>query len=517
MNTNKKNDSIDDVRVKQINPQKELSDLEKTAILQFEIDKEEQLSKTTQFKLLNASKKKQKKSVRNSDLDLPLLKNDEDNFEMPKLKPTFTETIKLKLSDLRDNIDENKENKSLYDTVILKLDDIINNNSSLKMKSSKKVTSIEKTKRHKKKHHLFKARDITKMKKIHLNVDSEEYGRQLYNLNKIALNNLSNMPIKKVKTRKYSTLKKLEKIDKVHVSKKNYEKYQKQLNKFAIDKLYYKLAPKESNKYKLYKACVFLSLFIFLMTSVVILNWAIQGIKINKLSNDMSESTPIKKIDEGVIVNVEEPVTDNNVEIKESLYWKYLNTPLSSVDLTELYKENNDTVGWLIVKNTNINYPVVQTTNNDYYLTHAFDKTSNSAGWVYADFRDNFTDFNNNMVIYGHGRKDKVMFGSLTNTLDSNWYKNTDNQIIQLSTINYNTMWQIFSIYKVPAESYYITTDFSDDESFNKFLATMKERSIYDFNIKLTKDDKILTLSTCYNDNGIRLVVQAKLVKIQER
>ena len=78
-------------------------------------------------------------------------------------------------------------------------------------------------------------------------------------------------------------------------------------------------------------------------------------------------------------------------------------------------------------------------------------------------------------------------------------------------------MWQIFAIYKVEAESYYITTDFADADAYTKFLNEMKSRSIYDFGINLNKDDKILTLSTCYNDSGIRLVVQAKLVKMQTR
>jgi sortase B len=78
-------------------------------------------------------------------------------------------------------------------------------------------------------------------------------------------------------------------------------------------------------------------------------------------------------------------------------------------------------------------------------------------------------------------------------------------------------MWQIISIYKIEAESYYITTDFSSTESFLKFGQTMLDRSIYDFGVDVNEDDKLLTLSTCYNDNGIRLVVQAKLVKIQER
>ena len=235
----------------------------------------------------------------------------------------------------------------------------------------------------------------------------------------------------------------------------------------------------------------------------------------------MVDDAPVIETNEGELFNIEEPPLepemDEEYSDKKSMYWQYLNTPLSSVDFTNLLKQNKDTIGWLIVNNTNVNYPVVQTTNNDYYLKHAFDRSSNSAGWVYADFRNNFDDLSKNTVIYAHGRKDKVMFGSLTNTLNSKWYKNKDNQIIQFSTLKYNTMWQIFAIYKYEAESYYITTDFSSDESFMEFAKTMKNRSIYDFGIDLNKDDKILTLSTCYNDNGIRLVVQAKLVKIQER
>ena len=109
------------------------------------------------------------------------------------------------------------------------------------------------------------------------------------------------------------------------------------------------------------------------------------------------------------------------------------------------------------------------------------------------------------------------MFGSLVNTLNKDWYTDSDNQIIQLSTLGYDTMWQVFSVYKIKAESYYITTDFSSDASYQTFINEMKNRSIYDFNVDVTIDDKLLTLSTCYNDYGMRLVVQAKLVKIQKK
>mgnify|MGYP002620066906 CR=1 FL=1 len=497
-----------DVKIKQINPQKKLSDLEKTAIMQFKIEQQEELSKTSQFKLLNKRKK--------------------NDIELPKKKVSLTDTIKLKISDLREAVDKKnmdlpklKQRKSLYDTVIIKLDDIINKNSSLKNIRSKKVLKIEEPV-YKKKFHLFKPKDITKAKEIHINVDSEEFGRQLYNLNKIALTTLSKDRPKIV--RRYSTLAKLSNMERIHISKQDYAKYERKLNRFAIEKLYYKLAPKESKKYKLYKYSVMVSGMVFVITSAIILNWFIQGLSINRLSHSLTEDTPIVETIEGDLVNIEpdpeevpEPEKQEEYSNKNTLYWKYLNTPLSSVDFSSLLKENKDTVGWIIVNNTNVNYPVVQANDNDYYLQHDFNKKRNSAGWVFADFRDDFSNFNQNMVIYAHGRKDKVMFGSLTNTLQKKWYTNLDNQIIQLSTIKYNTMWQIFAIYKVEAESYYITTDFSSDESFENFIQTMKDRSIYDFGVDVNKDDKLLTLSTCYNDNGIRLVVQAKLVKIQER
>lgn len=513
MDENKKQiiDNSSDVHIEQVNPRTELNDLEKTAILQFKLDKEEELSKTTQFKMLNS---KSSSSQINSKKNVGL-----------------TDTIKIKISDLRAAIEAQElempslKKKSLYDTVIIKLDDLINNRSSLSRYHTQKVTKVEEPAGYKKKVHIKRARDITKDGNVKLNVDSEEFGRQLYNLNKIALNELSSKRPNKV--RKYNTLSKIQGIEKVHVSKNNYLKYQQKLQKFAINKLYYKLAPKESSKYKLYKYSVILSSMVFIVTSLVIANWFIQGVSINNLSNSLIEDAPIVQIDDGEIIESEilveepaavpEPETNEEYSNKKSQYWKYLNTPLSSVDFTELVKQNSDTVGWLIVNNTNINYPVVQTTNNDYYLKHAFDKSSNSAGWVYADFRDDFNELSKNTVIYAHGRKDKVMFGSLTNTLKSSWYKNQDNQIIQFSTLKYNTMWQIISIYKIQAESYYITTDFSSDESFMTFANTMLSRSIYDFGVDITEDDKLLTLSTCYNDNGIRLVVQAKLVKIQER
>ncbi len=545
MDKNTKTTNDNNIHIEQVNSTPKLNDLERQELLNYvNQEKEEKLSKTQQFKALNAKAlnkddnniKIKTKNNKKEDLSKTNLfkilnsKNNTQDIELPKKSISLGETIRIKISDLRAKVDEKNElpnlkrKKSLYDTVVIKLDDLINNRKALKTYKSNKVTNIENAKIDNK-HHLFKPRNILKMKDIKINVDSEEFGRQLYNLNKLALINLSNS--KKTKVRKSISNIRIGKIEKININKNNYLKYQTQLNAFAINKLYYKFAPKETKKYKIYKYSVILSSIVFFMTNVAIINWFVQGMQITSISNGLSEDISIETVpNEGEIYNIlpEETPEVGDITEEESkkndkfaLYWKYVNTPLSSVDFTDLLKQNKDTVGWLIVNNTKVNYPVVQSNDNSYYLSHAYDKSKNIAGWIFADFRDNFDNFNNNMVIYGHGRKDNLMFGSLGKVLNKNWYTNKDNQLIQLSTVKYNTMWQIFAIYKIKAESYYITTDFSSDESFEKFLQTMKSRSIYDFGIDVNKDDKILTLSTCYNTNGIRIVVQAKLVKIQER
>lgn len=528
-----------DVHIEQVNKQRELNDLEKTAVMQFLIDEQEKdLSKTQQLKILNSKKKKvvtefELPKMESTKSTLPK-KEISSEIEMPKKVNNLTDTIRIKLSDLRaavqkreqEALEKEKEvtkKKSLYDTIIIKLDDIINNRKALKSVGSLKVVDVQIPLYGDSKKSV-RVKDITKAKEFKLNVDSIEFMSQLRNLNVIALNKLSSK--KTIDVRKNSDYKKNHAFEKIKVPKEDYLAFKDELTEFAIDKLYYQYALKETKKYKMYKASVALSVLVFLVTSLVIFSWFVQGVTINNLSNSLTEVAPVEKVEDGTLINVElvediptseDGTLDKETVKKNDMYWQYLNTPLSSIDFTQLLKQNKDTVGWLIVNNTNINYPVVQTTNNDYYLKHAFDRSKNYAGWVYADFRNNFDTLSKNTVIYAHGRKDGVMFGSLNNALKKNWYTNLENQIIQLSTIKYNTMWQIFSVYKIEAESYYITTDFSNSDSFGEFVKTMEERSIYDFGVDVSSDDRLLTLSTCFNDKGTRLVVQAKLVKIQER
>jgi len=266
---------------------------------------------------------------------------------------------------------------------------------------------------------------------------------------------------------------------------------------------------KKKITFKIWILIIFSSLFlsIFFISLINILFWVDDNKKTKETVKEISEIVTIDTKEDTEETELVNKPLDNNSD-----YWYYTTFPLIDVDLTELKKKNSDTIGWINVNNTNINYPIVHYTDNDFYLHHSYDKTKNEAGWIYLDYRNNgkLTDRNN--IIYGHYRKDKTMFATLLNALNYSWYTNKDNHIIRISTENENTLWQIISVYKTPVESYYIKVNFANNDDYENFLNTIIGRSIHNFNTEVNVEDKILTLSTCYSDD-IRMVVHAKLLK----
>lgn len=225
----------------------------------------------------------------------------------------------------------------------------------------------------------------------------------------------------------------------------------------------------------------------------------------------------LKEVSKGEEENINEPILINPPNDSTDLYWDYVDLDFLQVDFTNLLLENSDTVGWIKVNGTEIDYPIVQSSDNKYYLNHSFDGTNNDAGWIYSDFRNNLSSLNPNTIIYGHGRSDSTMFGSLKNVLNNSWYNDYMNHIIKISTPNENTMWQIFSVYTILKETYYTTTHFMSDEAYQKFIDKILKRSKYEFSTNININDKILTLSTCKDNYGNRIVVHAKLIKKEIR
>ena len=259
----------------------------------------------------------------------------------------------------------------------------------------------------------------------------------------------------------------------------------------------------------IFLSIVFLSLIFICIGKLII--WKLDANNSKDIINNITDNINVQEVEDNENTEIINEPTDQTSD-----YWYYITFPLINVDFKELKVKNNDTVGWINVNNTNINYPFVQTDNNNYYLTHSFNKTYNEAGWVFLDYRNetNFSD--KNTIIYAHSRLDKTMFGSLSKVLKEEWYTNKDNHIIRISTETENTLWQIFSVYVIETESYYITTNFVSDNEYQTFLDTIKSRSKYNFNTELSINDSILTLSTCYSDTE-KTVVHAKLIKREKK
>ena len=259
---------------------------------------------------------------------------------------------------------------------------------------------------------------------------------------------------------------------------------------------------------------VFLALFVLIClvglgTSLFnIIKWKIEA----KTTNNQIETAqkvvkPVEIIDNDKIEIIEQ----EKVPL-DNPYWEYVQMNLIDVDFNDLKNINPSTIGWIQVNGTNINYPFVQTNDNKYYLNHSFNKSKNSAGWVFMDYRNNISVLDKNTIIYAHGRLDNTMFGSLKNILTSGWLNNKNNYIVKLSTEYENNLWQVFSVYKIKTTNDYLQISFISNESFLEFTNKLIKRSNFNFNTKVNENDKILTLSSCYNEKE-KVVLHAKLIK----
>lgn len=254
-------------------------------------------------------------------------------------------------------------------------------------------------------------------------------------------------------------------------------------------------------------------LIIFIVSSVKIFEWKVDSDDTKKQLDNINKIIQVEEVldnDKTEIVEQEEEIS------KVNPYWDYIKMNLINVDFMELKLINAETKGWIQVNGTNVNYPFVQAKDNDYYLTRSFDKSLNDAGWVFLDYRNDIDNMDKNTIIYAHGRNDKTMFGSLRTILTNGWLNDKNNFVIKLSTESENTLWQVFSIYRVPTTSDYLQVNFYDNEDFINFTDMLIDRSNYDFDTVVNASDRILTLSTCYDDYD-KIVIHAKLIKKENR
>ena len=232
------------------------------------------------------------------------------------------------------------------------------------------------------------------------------------------------------------------------------------------------------------------------------------------------DQNDIRYVDDGILDIVQTRNIGDNTSIDNSttldmketnLYRRYGKLNINNIDISELKKDSKDVVAWLMVDGTNVNYPIVQTDNNDYYLNHDLMGRLKASGWTYMDYRNQNDMSDMNTIFYGHNLLNKTGFGSLSNVFTKEWFEDS-NHLIVVKTEERKYFYQVFSVYTIEPELYYLQTNFYRDIDYQEFLDTLVERSIYDFEIELDTDAKIITLSTCTDDSRGRKVVHARLV-----
>lgn len=202
-------------------------------------------------------------------------------------------------------------------------------------------------------------------------------------------------------------------------------------------------------------------------------------------------------------------------------------------DFAALYKKNHEIKGWLTVPKTGIDYPVLQSGDNEKYLKTDFNNNKARDGSIFLDYRDSIKPMSQNLIIYGHNMRDGQMFCNLENyePKDGNDYVGFYNSspLITFGTLYESAKWKIFAVFVTPADEnvsgalYYLDTGFSGSAEFDGFIKEVRKRSFVNTSVDVRYSDKLLTLSTCDyaypkspDGDHARLVVMARRVRSGE-
>jgi len=216
-----------------------------------------------------------------------------------------------------------------------------------------------------------------------------------------------------------------------------------------------------------------------------------------------SEALTSTNTDSGIIVHLEE----TEYEVPDILA-KY----------QTLYNSNQRLIGWLKIDDTIIDYPVMQCSDNTYYLEHNFDQEEDKAGALFLDYNCNVITGCDNYIIYGHHLMSGKMFSSLTEYESENYY--VLHPYISFDTIYEEADYQVMYVFRSRVFNedevcfkYYQFINANSEEEFLSYMNEMAQLSFYDTGVNAVYGDQLLTLSTCdYNEPNGRFVVVAKRI-----
>ena len=194
------------------------------------------------------------------------------------------------------------------------------------------------------------------------------------------------------------------------------------------------------------------------------------------------------------------------------------------LQVKQLQEENEDIIGWLEIENTNINYPVLQGTDNSYYMTHNYKKENSKNGAIFLDANYNWNIPSNNLLIYGHNLGNGMMFQELLKYEKESFYQ--EHPTIRFTTTEEDAQYEIISVFKsrVYHKSeknvfrYYFFLNNESEEEYNQFVKNAKNASLYPIDATANYGDQLITLSTCsyYVEDGRFAVVGRKIEQDNE-
>lgn len=227
-----------------------------------------------------------------------------------------------------------------------------------------------------------------------------------------------------------------------------------------------------------------------------------------------------------LIISTDDFNSDQYDEAWQELFSKYPSVEFPqgmNLKYAYLYAINPELTGWVKIDGTNLDVQVVQTKDNEKYLKTDFYGKKSRYGCPYLDFRNDARYLNDNNVIYGHHMSDGLIFSNLDKYKTVEGYK--ESPIIRYDTLYQTYYFKIFAAFisnGLPKDDNdylfnYTVTDFSSDDKFMSFVQEIQKRSLFNTNISVLPDDKLLTLSTCsYEFPKARLVIVARLCRENE-
>lgn len=173
---------------------------------------------------------------------------------------------------------------------------------------------------------------------------------------------------------------------------------------------------------------------------------------------------------------------------------------------------NSQGIGYIYIPSIDCRLPMVQGDDNDYYLTHTFNKEYSANGCLFEDYRINGGLSASQIIIYGHNMRNGAMFGKLKNYQDYSFWNNSGNDVFYIYTGNVIKEYKIFSCYISEAISDTYTFNFPTLESMRDYAVNMKAKSMYDTGVDVSTATQVITLSTCTNDGEQRFIVHGMYV-----